>query len=100
MEEKLISIFITILHSHYCRHEPVFQSHWQMLVREAFLLVLEMKKPVGSGVAEGWLKGRLLLRTQRIWRRWAAGEESQEDESFLSLWHQPQRIGWQQAGCL
>ena len=27
-------------------------------------------------------EGRLLLRTQRIWRRWAAGEESQKTEVF------------------
>lgn len=57
MEEKLISIFITVLHSHYCCHEPVFQSHWQMLVRGRLFMVLEMKKSVGSGVAEGWLNG-------------------------------------------
>lgn len=56
MEEKLISIFITVLHSHYCYHKPVFQSHWQILVRGRIFMVLEMK-PVGSGVAEGWLNG-------------------------------------------
>lgn len=40
-------------------------------------------------------EGRLLLRTQRIWRRWAAGERVRRQKFSLSLWHQPQRIGWQ-----
>lgn len=51
MKEKLISISITVLHSHYCYHKPVFQSHWQILVRGRIFMVLEMK-PVGRG----WLR--------------------------------------------
>ena len=57
-------------------------------------MVLEMKKPVGSGVAEGRLNGGFSLEPRGSGGDGQLGKGVRRQRFSLGLWHQPQRIKW------
>ena len=58
-------------------------------------MVLEMKKPVGSGVAEGGLTTASVKNPEGLEEMGSWGRETSRRQRFsLGLWNQPQRIRW------
>lgn len=56
-------------------------------------MVLEMKKPVGSGVTEGGLSAGSVKNPESLEEMGSWGRETSRRQRFsLGLWNQPQRI--------
>lgn len=58
-------------------------------------MVLEMKKPVGSGVTEGGLSVGSVKNPEGLEEMGSWGRDTSRRQRFsLGLWNQPQRIRW------